>query len=107
MGSARASSNLVGVVFALLKGSVSEWLRRQIRNLLGSAASSNLVASVFFFGSEKKLFKAKILREIEPNNFFGLFSKNSKAGNRTRVSCVTGRNTNHYTTSDQLSSRGA
>jgi hypothetical protein len=26
--------------------------------------------------------------------------KNSKAGNRTRVSCVTGRNTNHYTTSE-------
>ena len=24
----------------------------------------------------------------------------SKAGNRTRVSCVTGRNTNHYTTSE-------
>ena len=26
--------------------------------------------------------------------------KHSKAGNWTRVSCVTGRNTNHYTTSD-------
>ena len=28
--------------------------------------------------------------------------KNSKAGNRTRVSCVTGRNTNHYTTSEDI-----
>ena len=27
-------------------------------------------------------------------------NKISKAGNRTRVSCVTGRNTDHYTTSD-------
>ena len=27
-------------------------------------------------------------------------TKNSKAGNRTRVSCVTGRNTNHCTTSE-------
>ena len=27
---------------------------------------------------------------------------NSKAGNRTRVSCVTGKNTNHYTTSEGL-----
>ena len=26
----------------------------------------------------------------------------SKAGNRTRVSCVTGKNTNHYTTSEGL-----
>ena len=31
-----------------------------------------------------------------------LWFKNSKAGNWTRVSCVTGRNTNHYTTSDYI-----
>ena len=30
------------------------------------------------------------------------WKKNSKAGNWTRVSCVTGRNTSHYTTSDGL-----
>jgi hypothetical protein len=29
----------------------------------------------------------------------------SKAGNRTRVSCVTGKNTNHYTTSEGLVKR--
>ena len=33
-------------------------------------------------------------------SFCGRGKKNSKAGNRTRVSCVTGRNTNHYTTSE-------
>src|SRR6185312_10788473 len=35
-------------------------------------------------------------------NFFVQPKKNSKAGNRTRVSCVTGRNTNHYTTSEDV-----
>ena len=37
--------------------------------------------------------------------FVFLFDKQkklSKAGNRTRVSCVTGRNTNHYTTSEEI-----
>ena len=33
--------------------------------------------------------------------------KNSKAGNRTRVSCVTGKNTNHYTTSEEVGHRGS
>src|SRR6185312_15575828 len=39
----------------IVHGSVSEWLRRQIRNLLGFArASSNLVAVDFFLHEKKK-----------------------------------------------------
>ena len=55
-----------------------------------SAGTGSKPCSSTFFFWEKKAKEASKKKS----------QKSSKAGNRTRVSCVTGRNTNHFTTSD-------
>jgi hypothetical protein len=66
-----------------MNDSMAQWQRVgfQTRRLGVRFPLGSVLFFVFLFDKQKKL---------------------SKAGNRTRVSCVTGRNTNHYTTSEEI-----